>query len=303
MNYLGSSRVITNQFSTHITAEDYAGEHKSPVSIYGKGKIIKVVGRFKSHEDSINYNNFLENQNNWKDGDYYNCISITGKQVRMRYDELGGNQVDIETYDGEKMIYFKIAHLDSVSVNVGDIIDENTIIGYQGNTGLVLSNKSLTDVTYGSHVHLEVKDSNNNYINPRTYASGLIKTTYIEQTNTLNPNKYQLKVNVDKINIRENSSINSNIIGAVYMNEIYNILEEIVTEPYKWYKITTNTGVTGYIANLEKENWLTIYKPEEENASIENNNNSNSDETILFECEEDGYYYVYLYKGEKLFIK
>ena len=68
MIYLGSQRVITNSFSNHKTAEDYAGAHLSEVKINGTGVVTKVINRFKSHEDSINYNDFLNNKIAWKDG-------------------------------------------------------------------------------------------------------------------------------------------------------------------------------------------------------------------------------------------
>ena len=85
-----------------------------------------------------------------------NCKSITGKQVRMHYNEIGGNQIWIETYQGNEKITLRFAHLDSVLVNVGDVVNSNTVIAKQGNTGLVLSNKSRSDSSYGSHVHLEL---------------------------------------------------------------------------------------------------------------------------------------------------
>lgn len=313
MNYLGENRVVTNPFSSHITAEDYAGSHESKVSIYGTGKVVKVINKFHCHEDSINYNNFLKNKASWKDGNYYNCISITGKEVRMHYEELGGNQVFIETYENGSLLLFRIAHLASVSVNVGDIVDENTIIGYQGNTGLVLSSKPNSDVTYGSHVHLEVTDSNGNYKNPRMYANGSIYTHYVEQSNVLNPKKYQFKVNVDKINIREKPTVESSDIGDVFLNEIYDILEEVDSEQYTWYKITTSRGVTGYVANLKNSNWMTLYYPnqdlepdyEVDDKTDDFNNDSSlpKDEKVIFECKEEGYYYIYLYSGEKLLLK
>lgn len=302
MNYLGSNRIVTNPFSSHITAEDYAGEHKSKVSMYGKGKVIKIVNKFKSHEDSINYNTFLESKNSWRDGNYYNCISITGKKVRMHYEELGGNQVYVETYDKNRLLCFRFAHLDTVCVNVGDIIDENTIIGYQGNTGLVLSNKSYNDPTYASHVHLEITDSLGNYQNPRTYADGSTYTTYIEQTNIFDPKKFQFKVNVDQINIREKPTVSSKDIGDVYLNEVYDILDTVEASDYHWYKITTSRGLTGYVANLKNSNWMTLYYPEEDINPDKKIDSSNED-NIIFECNKEGYYYIYLYKDEKLVIK
>lgn len=304
MNYLGSNRVITNPFSSHITAEDYAGEHQSLVSICGKGKVTKVIQKFKSHEDSINYNDFLNNKSTWKDGNYYNCISITGKEVRMHYEELGGNQVYIETYEGDHLLCFRIAHLDSISVNVGDIVDENTIIGYQGNTGLVLSSKPLSDPTYGSHVHLEITNSDGKYIDPRPYASFSSHTTYIEQSNILDSSKYQFKVNVDKINIREKPSTESRDIGDVYLNEVYDILSEVDSEQYTWYQIKTNRGLIGYVANLKNSNWLTIVEPNKDlEPDIEVGDSITEEAILTFQCKEEGYYYIYLYPGEKLILK
>lgn len=62
MKYLGSERSITQDYITHGGAEDYSGVHKSEIKINGKGKVIKIINKFKSHEDSINYNTFLEKQ-------------------------------------------------------------------------------------------------------------------------------------------------------------------------------------------------------------------------------------------------
>lgn len=300
MIYLGAERVITNSFSSHVTAEDYSGAHKSDVVMYGKGKVIRVINSFISHEDSINYNTFLNNQQNWRDGNYYNCISITGKMVRMHYDELGGNQVFVETYDGDNKLLFRFAHLDSVLVKEGDIIDSATTLGRQGNTGLVLSSKSVSDVTYGSHVHLEITDRDGVYINPRSYASGGIITQYIEQSNALDHTKEQFRVMVDKINIRESATINSTDIGDVYYGELYTILGVVIDDTYTWYKITTAQGLTGYVGSKNGANWVELYKVpinEEENDTVDDNYK------LLFTCEKDGIYYLKLYKGEELYIK
>jgi len=300
MIYLGAERIITNSFASHVTAEDYSGTHKSNVIMYGKGKVIRVINSFISHEDSINYNTYLANRNNWKDGNYYNCISITGKTVRMHYDELGGNQVFVETYDGENKLLFRFAHLDSVLVKEGDIIDSTTILGRQGNTGLVLSSKSENDVTYGSHVHLEITDRNGVYVNPRRYATGEITTQYIEQSNDLDVTKEQFRVMVDQINIRESANINSLDIGDVYYGELYTILDTTIDDIYTWYHITTAQGLNGYVASKNGANWVEIYhvpKNEDINDVVE------QEYKLIFTCENDGLYYLKLYKGEELYIK
>lgn len=300
MIYLGAERVITNSFDNHVTAEDYSGTHQSDIIMYGRGRVVKVINSFISHQDSINYNRFLQNQSLWKDGDYYNCISITGKKVRMRYDELGGNQVFVETYDGENKLLFRFAHLDSVFVSEGDIIDSSIVIGKQGNTGLVLSSKSENDVTYGTHVHLEITNRDGIYINPRSYASGEIVTQYMNQSNMLDETKEQFRVMVNQINIRESASITSSDIGDVYYGELYTILDTIDDGTYTWYRITTEQGINGYVASKRGANWVEIYNTP---VNEQNNDEKKIDYKLLFKCEKDGLYYVKLYKGEELYVK
>lgn len=63
------------------------------------------------------------------------------------------------------------------------------------------------------------------------------------QSNGRNPNEYQLKIIVDSINIRKEKNDNSTVIGEVKKDEIYTILEQ----DEDWYKIKTNTNITGWI--------------------------------------------------------
>lgn len=303
MIYLGSERIITNTFSSHSTAEDYSGTHLSNISIVGSGKVIKIINSFHSHEDSINYNDYLNNRDTWKDGNYYNCISITGKSVRMHYSELGGNQIYIETFYNNQKIILHFAHLDSVLVNVGDIISSNQVFALQGNTGLVLSNKDRNDITYGSHVHLEVIDSNGNYLNPRDFANGNIITNYIEQTNIVDNNKRQIQILVDKINIRESSNEFSKDLGDVYLNEVYDVLDEVDSNIYTWYKIKTNLGITGYVANKKGLNWVKVIEASKDIVDEIKISDEKEDYKFLFKCEKEDYYYIKLYKDECLYIK
>lgn len=310
MNYLGSNRAVTQDYSIHKTAEDYAGSHLSDVKISGTACVTKVINKFKPYEDSINYNNYLNNRNNWKDGNYYNCVSISGKKTKMHYNELGGNQVYLETnYNNQKMI-LRICHLADVCVNVGDIVNQSTIIGHQGNTGLVLSSKSLSDTSYGSHVHLEVMNKDGVFQNPRGFADGTYDLFYKNQSNELNINKNQLKVLVDKINIRRSSSETSEDIGNVYEGEIYDILDIFDSEIYTWYRIKTSNNVEGFVANKKDSQWVKIYAPNIDiNDELNKENDSVSEEKkednkiLIFTCEKSDYYYIKLEKGEKLFFE
>lgn len=306
MKYLGSERSITQNFTNHGYAEDYSGVHLSEIKINGSAKVVKVVNKYKSHEDSINYNDFLNNRNSWKDGNYYNCISITGKTVRFYYDETGGNQVHLETYYDNNKYLIKILHMDSVNVSVGDIVAANTVIGYQGNTGLVLSNKNRSNPTYGSHVHLEVRNSNGVSINPRMFADGSISYNYLTQSNVIDESKKQFEVLVEAINIRAIPNETSEDLGNVYLGEVYDILGEIDSEVYTWYKIKTGRGLEGYVASKKDLSWVKVTNPgeiiiEDDGGSDEEAIKSNIE--LIFECKSDGQYYLKLRNGEKLYIE
>lgn len=171
MKYVGSERVITLSYQEHQTAEDYAGAISTPLSLKGSYKVIRVVNRYKNHEDSLQYNVFLAEQQNWKRTGGYQCTTITGKSLFVPTDELGGNSILLEgTYEGETY-QIGLYHLGEVYVKEGDIIQDGRVLGTQGNTGLVQSAKAITDVTYGTHVHVEVKNSQGEFLNPRPFAS------------------------------------------------------------------------------------------------------------------------------------
>lgn len=329
MILLGSERTVTQDFKIHGYAEDYSGEHLSNIRFNGVGKVINVVNKFKCHEDTINKNDYNNYKSSWKDGDYYNCISITGKTVRYHKNELGGNSVTIESYYNGTLLYFKILHMANVNVKEGDIVNTNTLIGIQGNTGLVLSSKARTNPTYGTHVHYQVYDSNGIYLNPRKYATGAIITNYITQSNSVDETKNQFRVLVPKINIRESSTVNSKDLGDVYQNEVYTILDTSSDDKYDWYKITTNTNITGWVANEKGYNWLeiknvapppvttpTTIEPEpvpkgevtgdkKEEVKDDTTTDTKEDNTkyhLIFTCEKTDLYAINLNEGEKLYI-
>lgn len=69
-----------------------------------------------------------------------------GKVAAVWYDRWGGNQVTIHHNINGKSYSSSYAHMSRVTVNKGDIVDKNTIIGYMGATG------SAT----GYHLHLAI---------------------------------------------------------------------------------------------------------------------------------------------------
>ncbi len=187
MNYVGSSRVVTLSYQEHQTAEDYAGVLSSPLSLRGSYKVIEVVQKYKNYEDTIDYNTFISNQNSWKKGNGYQCLTLAGKSILVPKEELGGNSILLEGVYQNETYQIGLYHLGEIYVQKGEIIQDEKILGTQGNTGVVLSNKPLTDKDYGTHVHVEVKNSKNEFLNPRPFVSGAITLSYQEDISSKEP--------------------------------------------------------------------------------------------------------------------
>lgn len=75
--------------------------------------------------------------------------------------EVSGNAVYVKWADGKTAIY---AHMDSVSVKVGDKVMIGDLLGYSGNTGNVFGDNG------GYHLHFAIKDQLGRFINPEPYA-------------------------------------------------------------------------------------------------------------------------------------
>ncbi|NLY19907.1 MAG: peptidoglycan DD-metalloendopeptidase family protein [Tissierellia bacterium] len=86
-----------------------------------------------------------------------------GTVIKVDYDGTGyGNYVVIEDKNGWEALY---AHCSSIDVSVGDEIKQDSVIAKMGSTG------SST----GSHLHLELKDSEGNQLNPYFYLYSEVK--------------------------------------------------------------------------------------------------------------------------------
>ncbi len=68
------------------------------------------------------------------------------------------------------------------------------------------------------------------------------------QTNKRNENVEQVEIIADYVNIRSNPSVDSDVLGQVYKNEIYTVLSEYPDGDFKWLEIKTSNGIKGYVA-------------------------------------------------------
>lgn len=208
-----------------------------------------------------------------------------------------GNFVKINHGNGYYTLY---AHLNNVSVKVGEKVKIGQELGEMGNTGN----------SYGSHTHFEVF-KNNVRVNPLEYLDKDLFNSVTESV-TRDENKNQLKVNVDDLRVRKEASINSEIIGIAKQNAIYNFYEKVNKDGYTWYRIDDNE----WIAN--KDNWLTIYDInsnsdnneiqilkdkitllEKENQQLKEMNNQFN----TFVVSKTDFYYIKLSENEKLIYK
>lgn len=237
-----------------------------------------------------------------------------------------GNYVKISHGDNNYTLY---AHLkQGLKVKKGQNVKQGDLLGYMGNTG-----KSS-----GNHLHFEIYEggSETKYrIDPlkKTYvyesqkissnASAIKGLLYFKESNIAKPveknNNYnQIKVLAKELRIRKEPNTNSEKLGVVETNGIYNFFETFEDEKYTWYKIANEQWVADngsyleiYIAknfeeeikilkeDIEKLNSRIIELETENKTLIENQQNYN----FLYTAPSDGMYKIQLKKGEILIIK
>ena len=83
-------------------------------------------------------------------------------------------------------------------------------------------------------------------------------TIKITQSNKKDKTKNQIEIIAKRINIRKEPKISSLDIGDVYAGEVYTVIEDVEDLDYYWYKIRTNTGITGFIASDKKDEYVKI---------------------------------------------
>lgn len=113
----------------------------------------------------------------------------TSKSGKRTY----GNYVKIKHDNGMYTIY---AHLKygSVAVKNGDRVSRGQVLGYMGNTGYA----------FGAHLHFEVRNENDKYIDPTQYVDGDLP---VKETPRFSVGKvYTTQVN---LNVRDNAGTSS----------------------------------------------------------------------------------------------
>lgn len=159
----------------------------------------------------------------------------------------------------------------------------------------VIINSLITTLIIRKHLNEDKFIINKNKILIGLFITTLIILLVIEctfkmnfsQTNFRDETVNQVRIVNDYINIRSGNSLDSDVIGKAYKDEIYTILNEEVNEN-EWLEIETINGIRGYIYALPSYVEILRISGEEENNNNENedditekpnNNNENEDDT------------------------
>ena len=128
------SRVFKNKGNV-ITQAFKKGMHNG-IDLVGTGYTLDYI---TAHSDGT----VVSVRNNYKTNDRYGCSY--GIYVKIKH-------------NGYYTLYAHMKY-NSVTVRVGQRVSKGQVIGYMGNTGH----------SFGAHLHFEVRDKNDNFINPTPY--------------------------------------------------------------------------------------------------------------------------------------
>ena len=161
--------------------------------------------------------------------------------VNAKGDASYGNYIKIKHSDGYYTLY---AHLDKVYVKKGDKVVKGQIIGYMGNTG----------VSYGKHLHFEVRNTKDKRINPTKYLKiDLPSTNILYQVYDLKKKRWLPNV---EINTNDYAGNKNDLIGAIYIDELKYRVHDL--KKNKWLPYVV--GRKDYAGNMSPIDGIQIKK-------------------------------------------
>ncbi|MCH7402461.1 peptidoglycan DD-metalloendopeptidase family protein [Belliella kenyensis] len=172
-------------------------------------------------------------------------LAVTeGRVSRVGTNRLGGKTVSLSS--GPYSFYY--AHLDSQLVNVGKKVIAGDTLGLVGNTG--------NAITTPPHLHFGIYRSGRGAVDPFHF---LATAADFNSANFADSSKLGAinKIIVEKANLRQEPSTQSNRIRQLPRNTIINIQAAVAG----WYRIMLPNGETGFIyQNLVSNNLTPISK-------------------------------------------
>ena len=150
------SRVFKNKGNV-ITQAFKKGVHNG-IDLVGTGYTLDYI---TAHTEGT----VVAVRSNYKTNDRYGCSY--------------GNYVKIK-HNGYYTLYAHMKY-NSVTVRVGQKVSKGQVIGYMGNTGH----------SFGAHLHFEVRDKNDNFINPTPYINADLPVNNLTEPNYTGVITYQ----------------------------------------------------------------------------------------------------------------
>lgn len=164
-----------------------------------------------------------------------------GEGVNWRY----GNFVKVLHDNGTVCLY---AHMEYVSVKVGQRVSKGQILGRMGNSGN----------SFGGHLHWEFwsKNDYNSNIDPSPYLAPK-EPIVLPKTVSRDKNKRQFQIDYnDNLRIRKEPNLVGEIVGILNAG-IYDFTEEKYSDGFNWVKIKDNMWCActdmSRILEIEKE--------------------------------------------------
>ena len=109
------------------------------------------------------------------------------------------------------------------------------------------------------------------------YYFNYVKEDRVLQSNYRDESVKQVMVITDYINIREEEDVNSKLLGKVYKDEIYTVLDENTDSKYHWIYIETENGIKGYISgDSAYVSMLDVKTSDDTSSSKDGNTNTNT---------------------------
>ncbi len=69
---------------------------------------------------------------------------------------------------------------------------------------------------------------------------------------------YKVRVDVEKINLRPEIDLNSDIIREVYKDEEFEVVKYYEGNAYNWYQVLYEEGKTGWLASGKENAWVVV---------------------------------------------
>lgn len=174
------------------------------------------------------------------DGEVVMVQTGYGQDMSLTGNASYGNLVKIRHPGGYYTLY---AHLSQVDVKKGQRVTQGQKIGNMGTSGR----------SDGSHLHFEVHNPSDQYIDPTPYIAADLPGTYTET-----PVDYQVEVTADDLNIRSGPGTGYTAQGACTPGKHQIVAEADGAGASKWGKLSTGGWIAlDYAKKIKEEDDMT----------------------------------------------